>query len=292
MNKKFVISVIITALCFATMEVALKIGGAKFDTLQLTFLRFFIAGVCLLPTAISQLKKKHLKVGLGDYVYMWFIGTLLICLSMTAFQEATKYSNANLVAISISTNPVFVFIFAHFLAGERFTKRKGVVLALSLAGLVLAANPFEIIHGNTPFGIMLLIFVPLTFGLYGTLAKKTIRKFGGLPQLAISFILGSLSLLAVILFKGGPVISGITIQTLPVLIYVAVVVTGIGYFFYFRAIDEGGSANGSIAFFVKPVLAPIISLAVLGEPITWNMALGICFLVSGSVITMMGNRKA
>lgn len=290
-NTKFIISVIITALCFSTMEVALKIGGVSFNTLQLTFLRFIIAAVLLLPVGISQLKKAHKKVEFKDYIYMWFIGTLLICLSMTAFQEATRYSNANLVSISISVNPVFVFIFAHLFGGEKFTKRKGVVLVLSLLGLIIAANPAKIIHGNTPFGIALLIFVPFSFGLYGALAKKMIKKYGGLPQLAISFLLGSLSLLAVILVKDIPLTANVSMETLPLIAYLAVVVTGIGYFFYFKAIDLGGAANGSIAFFVKPILAPIISLAVLGEPITWNMALGICFLVAGSAITMAGNRK-
>lgn len=291
MNKKFVISVLIAAFCFSTMEVALKIAGSSFDTLQLTFLRFITAGVCLLPAARNRLRARRVKLHAGDLLYLWFIGTLLICVSMTAFQEATKYSNANLVAISISTNPVFAFIFAHFFAGERFTRRKGITLALSVAGLLIAANPMKIMQGNTPFGVFLLVLVPVTFGLYGALAKRSIKKFGGLPQLSVSFILGALSLLVVILLKRGPLLRGINAQTLPLLAYLALVVTALGYYFYFKAIDLGGAANGSVAFFIKPVLAPIISLMILKEPLTWNMAAGIVLLVAGSVVTMAGGKS-
>ena len=39
--------------------------------------------------------------------------------------------------------------------GERFTRRKGLVLAVCLLGLVLVANPWRLASGNTPAGILL-----------------------------------------------------------------------------------------------------------------------------------------
>ena len=44
------------AFLFATMEVALKFAGSTFNSLQLTFLRFFIGGLFLLPFALRDLK--------------------------------------------------------------------------------------------------------------------------------------------------------------------------------------------------------------------------------------------
>ena len=42
-DKSFIF-VLITAFCFGTMEIALKLGGGSFSALQITFLRFLIGG--------------------------------------------------------------------------------------------------------------------------------------------------------------------------------------------------------------------------------------------------------
>ena len=44
-----VICVLLTAFFFSTMEVALKLAASGMDSLQLTFLRFLIGGLILLP---------------------------------------------------------------------------------------------------------------------------------------------------------------------------------------------------------------------------------------------------
>lgn len=55
--KKVYFFVVLTAFLFGTMEVALKLAGSELDPFQLTFLRFFIGGVLLLPFAAAELKK-------------------------------------------------------------------------------------------------------------------------------------------------------------------------------------------------------------------------------------------
>ena len=44
--KNGTIYIVITALAFGTMEIALKIAGSSFTAFQLTFLRFLLAGCC------------------------------------------------------------------------------------------------------------------------------------------------------------------------------------------------------------------------------------------------------
>jgi len=76
-----------------------------------------------------------------------------------------------------------------------------------------------------------------------------------------------------------------------VVLYIGVLVTGVGYLCYFLAIDSCGPSNASIAFFVKPMFAPIIALLVLHEDLTWNMILGIALLLTGSMINIRAAKK-
>ena len=68
--KNGTLYIVLTALAFGTMEIALKIAGSSFTTFQLTFLRFFIGGLLLLPLAVKDLIQKTCasdNIGLGIY---------------------------------------------------------------------------------------------------------------------------------------------------------------------------------------------------------------------------------
>ncbi|HIW16900.1 MAG TPA: DMT family transporter [Firmicutes bacterium] len=291
--KKCYICVLATAFLFGTMEVAAKYTGGAFNSIQLTFLRFLIGGLMLLPFAISDLKKRGHSLTAGDLGYLLFLGVISISISMTLLQVSMIGINANLAAIIICTNPLFTMIFAHFVADDPFTKRKAVVLLLMLIGLVIVANPAEVLSGGIdPLYLGCAVVAAVTFGLYTAYGKRRIASIGGMAQNAFSFLFGCAVLLPVMLIADIPIFGGISAQTLPVLLYLGIFVTGLGYYFYMKAIELGGPSVASIAFFLKPVIAPILAFIVLGEPITANLIAGVLFILAGSYVNMAPGLKA
>ena len=113
--KKVYFFVVLTAFLFGTMEVALKLAGSEMDSFQLTFLRFMIGGILLLPFAIVEMRKNHVRLALKDFAYLLYVGILGIPLSMLFFQLGVMHSNAATASVLISINPLFTMIFAHFM---------------------------------------------------------------------------------------------------------------------------------------------------------------------------------
>ena len=74
--KKVYFFVVLTAFLFGTMEVALKLAGSEMDSFQLTFLRFMIGGLLLLPFAIVEMRKNHVRLVLKDFAYLLYVGTV------------------------------------------------------------------------------------------------------------------------------------------------------------------------------------------------------------------------
>lgn len=290
-NSKSILFIVITAICFGTMEIALKLGGSDFTALQMTFLRFFIGGLFLLPFAIHDIRKKCIKITKGDIFYLTALGLIGVCISMTSFQLGVMNSNANTASVIISTNPVFTMIFAYFIIHEAFTKKKALVLIVSLVGLILVANPTNMAAGNTAKGLIYTGVAAVTFALYTTLGKLRVEKLGGMVQNSFSFLIASVVELAILLVRGEPVVSGISVATLPVVLYAGVVVTGIGYFAYLKAIELSGPSNASIAFFIKPVIAVVLAAIILKEAVTWNIVLGVILILVGSVINLSGGKR-
>jgi drug/metabolite transporter (DMT)-like permease len=68
-------------------------------------------------------------------------------------------------------------------------------------------------------------------------------------------------------------------------------VTGLGYLFYFIAIRCSDATTGSIAFFIKPAIAPFLAVLLLNETVYWNTIVGIVLLVSASFLTLYDARR-
>jgi drug/metabolite transporter (DMT)-like permease len=290
--KKVYIYVFLTGVLFGSMEVALKIGGASFNPIQLTFIRFLIGGLILLPLAIRDLKKREVRLTRGDVGYLFLLGFICICFSMILFQIGVMGINANLAAMIFSINPVFTMVFAHFLVNEKFTTKKTIALLISIIGLIIVMNPQKLFTGENNFGYLLItLAAAVSFGFYTAYGKKRIAKIGGVAQNSLSFLMGSAVLLVALLLSGEPVLQGVSFQTLPMLIYLGVCVTGIGYYFYLKTVEIAGPSTASVAFFIKPMVAPGFALVILGEPITLSIAVGLAFILLGSYVNLTDGDK-
>jgi drug/metabolite transporter (DMT)-like permease len=290
--KKVYIYVFLTGLLFGSMEVALKIGGATFNPIQLTFIRFLIGGLFLLPFAIRDLKKRQIKLNVGDMGYLLCLGFICICFSMVLFQIGLMGINASLAALIFSINPVFTMVFAHFIVHEKFTKKKAIALTISIVGLIIIMNPQKLISGdNNIWFVLMTLVAAISFSLYTAFGKKRIGKIGGVAQNSFSFLMGSAILLVMLIITGEPILEGVSIETAPLLFYLGVCVTGIGYYFYLKTVEIAGPSTASVAFFIKPIVAPIFAMVILGETITINIGIGLIFILFGSFINLTDGDK-
>ena len=288
--KKAYFFVVLTAFLFGTMEVACKAAGNQLDPFQLTFLRFAIGGLILLPFAAAELKQNRIKLTAKDILILAGVGALGIPLSMVFFQLGVMNSNAATASVLICINPFFTMVFAHFFTEEKLNRNKFIVLAIGLAGLIFMIKPWNIQEGNTVIGIVYMLLAAVFFGAYTVAGKVSVQKMGIMAQTSISFILGSLILFIIILITGKPVVAGVTDSFILVL-YIGIFVTGLGYYSYFMAIKNSDAATGSLAFFLKPAIAPVMAVIFLKETILWNTYIGIGLILAASYMNIRYQRK-
>ncbi|GEQ15908.1 MULTISPECIES: DMT family transporter [Clostridium] len=302
--KKGYMYITLTTLIFSTMEIALKLVSNNFNPIQLTFTRFFIGGLFLLPFAIVSLHKKQKYLSKKDLLYFAFLGLLGIVISMCLYQLAILTTKASVVAVLFSCNPVFVTILAFLLLKENIHKSNVLALILEIIGSLIIIDPF-----NTKlniFGVVLTMASTLIFALYGVYGKRKCLKFGGIVVTCFGFIFGSLEMLILIglshisyisnifannnvlsIFSSIPLFTGYSMKTLPVIIYICIINTGLGFAFYFKAMEETSAQTTSLVFFFKPILAPILALILLHEVIPFNMIIGIVFILLGSLSSII-----
>lgn len=119
------------------------------------------------------------------------------------------------------------------------------------------------------------------------------------------FLFGSLEMLALIglshispianlfyssgleIFSNIPLFTGYTLSTFPIVSYICIINTGVGFACYFKSMEETSAQVTSLVFFFKPILAPILALILLHEVIPFNMLIGILFILLGSLSSIL-----
>lgn len=301
--KKGYLYILLSTVLFSTMEITLKVTSNTFNPIQMTFLRFLIGSIILLPLAVKGLKSRKLRLNRCDFAFFALTGFICVVVSMVLYQLAIVYAKASVVAVLFSCNPVFVVLFAFLMLHEKIYKHTVISIVVSVAGILVIMNPLHMAGGAT--GIVLTILSAITFALYGVIGRKRTGRYGGIALTCFSFLCGSVEMLLLIsvtkipsvsamfthvglkAFAAVPVFQGISLHSLPSLIYIGIFVTGLGYTFYFLAMEATSAATASLVFFIKPALAPLLALMIIREPITVNMGAGILLILAGSLISFI-----
>ena len=301
--KKGYLYIAVAVVLFGTFEVAMKFIAGQVNSVQLTLCRFTVGFICLLPVAIHTLKKRNKKLDRKSVAYFALLGLTGIALSMPILHLSISYTNASVVAVLFSCNPVFVTFLAFLMLGEPIRPRHIVALLLEVAGTIAIISPWNVNLDLT--GIFLVLLSTLLFSLYGVMGKRKCAEYGGAVVTCFSFLFGSIIILIFILvthipavaaaitgmglpeFANIPILAGYTLQNLPVVLYVSVGVAGLGFCCYFLAMEHQPASVVSLVYFFKPAFSPVLAWLIHGEVILPNMMVGIVLIVTGSLCSII-----
>lgn len=284
-----ILYILLSAIAFTTFEPVAKLLGGTISSLPLTMLRFAIGGLVLLPAAIYQIKKYNIKIYKKDFLNFTLLGILCICFSMALMQVGLLYTKASSAAIIFSSNPVFTVIFAHLILNEKMNRKKALALLISMAGVFCTLNFSNGIQGIA--GLAIVFVSAISFSLYTVLMKKLLSRLPAVVNNAFVFLIGSFILYFILLFTKERTIHIESRSILP-LLYLGVVVSGLGYLFYFNAMKKGGAKAAATVFLIKPVLVPIFAFIIVKESIRLMTIVGIILVITGSFMLSRINANA
>ncbi|MDE4542147.1 DMT family transporter [Thermoanaerobacterium sp. R66] len=287
MNRGY-IYLIITVLFFSTYEVVGRMLTGIVNPLQINFIRFFIGGLILLPVAIKNIKSKNLRIAFKDFWLLVLIGLTNVVFSMSFLQIGINMTSASLSAVIFSSNPLFVMITASILLNEELNRTKIYGLIFGVIGLVIVFYKQLISGGNHITGIVFLVLSSIMYGVYTVLGKKFTVKYDSVVMNSLSFIIGSLLLIPLLLYNKYPVFN-LPLKAIPQMLYLTVFVTGIAYYTYFLGLSNVNTGVGSMVFFAKPILASIIAAIFLSEKITIQLVIGTIVILIGILIVQKDN---
>lgn len=279
MEKKPLIAIFITILLFSTIEVAVKLAGAgSIDPMLVAVLRFGIAGIVM----VLLHSKKSKTIPRKDWFAMAGIGILGLGGTFGPYHMVLETSDASQVALIFSLNPVFASIVAVPLLKERISRNQIIALLLGFVGVYIVSFGFSPIEFHNVKDPLLMLWTAIAFGGYTTFNKRMVLKHGPIFTTGTAFIFAALALFP---FVQTFEIENIS-RSIPILIYLIFFTTLIGYLLYFYGLKRVSVATGSSLFYLKPILATLLSVIILKETPQWQFYLGMVIIFSALFLSM------
>lgn len=288
--------IFLTALCFSTQEISGSyLSKMNLNSMQINSISYFIGALMLIPLAIHEIKKMQLKLNRKDILYFGFLGIVQVSVGMSLAQQALVYANPAIVAVIICANAILTVPLAQIILKEKMNPRAWIAIALAAVGIIVIANPFGASPHSYPHqieGILYAIGASICIALFNVFATKSVHKYGKSVTNAVSFLWGAILLFIFMGITGVPIIQGITLTSLPLLIYVGIVVKGLGFFFFVGAMKETSAITATSTFYIKPIIVPILVFLIMGTIIAPTTIIGTIIIVCASIIIFFIKKAA
>lgn len=260
-----------------------KISLETIPPVTLVAARVSVAAAVLWIVAIAWGRKFPLR---WEFVWRLFIQCCIASvIPYTLIAVGQQSVDSGLAAILNSSTPLFVclisVIWTHH---ERMTVGRLFGAAVGLGGVVLIVGASALSGLGRPtmgqLAIVLATFSSAVSIIHG-------RRFAEVPSEVVAA--GMLTCAAIILVPAcllleAPWHSTPSIASLSALFVNAIVATAFGFVIYFRLIHTIGSMGTASVGYLKPGVGVLIGCALLGEPLTWTLAVGLLTILFGVAI--------
>jgi drug/metabolite transporter (DMT)-like permease len=248
--------------------------------------RTLAAALLLLPFA---LRAKALRPAFARIGWVLAFGAIEMAGPFFLLSHAELTLSSGLTGLLVATVPLFAAIIA-VIGGDRAALRPSRVLGLAIGFLgvgVIVAGPAisegEVVAGLIAVGEVLLVAV-----LYATAPFIVAHKLRDVPPLGtitVSLLAVGVCYLPVALIVQPVVPSPRSLWALGLL---AVLCTALAFIAFFALIREVGPARAPLFTYVNPVVAILLGVIVLSEPLTVGLLLGFPLVILGCWLAATG----
>ena len=237
-----------------------------------------VIGTVFLLGVVALTKKKPDWAGIRKNGLVLVLSGAFLGFNWVFLFESYRCTSVATATLCYYMAPILV-ILASPLLKETLSPRKLLCVAAALVGIVLvsgvADSGFD--SGNLPgirFGLAAALFYACVM-----LLNKKIRLSSAYDKTIVQLAVAAAVLLPYVLLTEDLSAAAFTPVSTVLLVTAGILHTGIAYALYFGAMGQLKAQTTALYSYIDPVLAIVISAAVLGEPMT-------VFSVAGAVLIL------
>lgn len=246
-------------------------------------LRLFFSSVAMIPIYIwTRARKGTPRLERAEVKKLALLGLVGVGLNQVFFLLGLSRTSVGHAALIVALTPALVLLIAVLTKQEKFNRWKVAGLVVAIAGvgsLQVMPGRFD---GATLLGDFLIFLCALTFSIFTVAGKNVTKHFDTVTVTTFSYCASSLVITPVALagylhfdFARVSWVAWIS------MIYMAWIPSLLGLSIYYYALKYIPASRVSLQSYLQPLMATLLAVPLLGEPVTVPLLVGGGMVMSG-----------
>jgi drug/metabolite transporter (DMT)-like permease len=293
MSERFGVAVaIVSSSCGAAAAVATRYLIGSADPFTLAAIRFGGGVLCLLPLVLLLPVRWPPR---QDWPAVAGLGLMFYAVFFVFYNVALGYTTVARGTLALSTLPVMTMLAGAVLGIEALSARKTAGVLVAMLGVAVAlASGLAHAPAGAWRGDLIMAAATLCMALYNVFSRPYIGRSSALGFLTAGMAVGGAVLVVVSLLSGGlSQIARFGPGEAIAALYLAAGGGAIAFFLWVFALQRASPTRVANTMAVNPLVAGLLAAALLDEPFTVNLAIGLAAVFAGIwIATTDGTRAA
>lgn len=276
------LKVVIAMLLFGS--IGLMVKNIELTSSEIALYRGVLGSLFLLLFMLLK-KKKVSRAALKSNAGVLIFSGAAIGLNWILLFEAYNYTTIANATLSYYFAPVIVMIVSPFLLKEKLMPNKVISILVAMLGMFLVVGIGTKISGEFTHSVGILYGLGAAV-LYASvmMLNKLVKGMSSLESTMIQLMVASVTLAPYVFFTQGFDLVDIAVTSIPYLLVLGIVHTGMAYVLYFSAMQTLKSQTVALLSYIDPVSAVVMSALFLGEGMNGLQILGGVLILSSTLI--------
>jgi len=291
-NKaKAVFMTILAGALWGTSFPIIKIGLETINPFTFVFWRFFVSCVTMI---VIMLFLKKLEFKITNKKLLIFLGITNAAGYLLQY-VAMPYTTAAKAALFINLSALWVALLSPKLLGETFSRQKIAGVLLGLMGIVFVStnlNFYSMGEGQLVADLVLVIS-GLTWAIFMIFNKKLVMNSTSATFQSMTWVL-LLTFLSIMPFAvlSGPGFFELSGWAWAAIVWTAIVCWVLPYYLWLEGLKYLSASVSTVLLLSEIVVAVILSIVILKEPITIFSTIGALFIIIAIVLVSITEKRA
>lgn len=258
----------------------LKVAVSELSTPVIIFSRLVIGSLLLISIALWE---KSLRPALKYWRYILFYAVLEMVIPWYLITSAQRDLSSGLVALLVSTVPIWATLFAHHSGDSTAAHRTRIFgISVGLIGVALLVGIESLNDFESAVAIIMVLIASIS---YAWAVNMITRKAPDTSGVAINGI----SMIIALIFFAPFALLNLPSQTPSVEVVGATAAlglfsTGLAFWIFFIVLKEIGAARASLVVYPNTAVAVVLGIIILDEKLTPAITIGLPLVLIGSYL--------
>jgi drug/metabolite transporter (DMT)-like permease len=289
-KSKAVFFTLLAGALWGTSFPIIKIGLETIDPFTFVFWRFLVSAITLTVVMLA-LRKLEFKV--PNKKLLIFLGIANAAGYLLQY-ASMNYTTAAKAALFINLSAIWVALLSSKLLGETFSRKKIIGVLAGLIGIVLVSTnlDFSTLAQGQIIADLMLVVSGLTWAVFMVYNKKLVMNSTFATFQSMTWVLlATFLFIAPFALLAAPGFFQLSGWAWIAIIWTAIVCWVLPYYLWLEGLKHLSASVSTVLLLSEIVIAVILSVIVLKEPITIFSTIGAFFIVIAITLVSVQNKK-